>query len=1165
MRRKPATETSLSACSAELGGQLTAILDLVQSWTGHDFSSYKINTIQRRIERRMAMNNARGVADYLAFLNANPQEAQDLCREFLIGVTGFFRDPEAFAILGREVVPRLFAGRNADEPLRIWHPCCSTGEEAYSMAILIKEYLESQNCTAEVLIFASDLDEGALAQARAGQYSEAIEASVGPERLATWFTRTNGGYQVARQLREMVVFAHHSLIKDPPFSRLDLLVCRNGLIYLTSEMQKRLIPLFHHLLKPEGFLFLGASETIGQHTDLFIPVHKKWKIFQRRENGRPGETIFPFSVPIPKPPGTIRSPKSAGTREDIPAQRAEKILVERYAPPWVMVNEKYEVVHVSPRAARFLEVPVGEPSRDILKMARKSLRPSLRAAIHTAFGEQRQVIFRGVKIVDGDGESTVNVLVEPLVTPALGATQVVVIFEPILAPLMAPSAHGVEIAPGGESSKDALIRQLEEQLCITHEQLQVTVEQLATSSEGFMSSSEELITINEEYQSMNEELQATNEELETSKEELQALNEELLAVNAELQQKVEELNRVNSDMENLFASSEIAAIFLDRQLAIKRFSPAMAAIFSLIPADLGRPFQNLAGKLDWPALSRDALKVLGGHPIAEREVTTLKEGRCYLKRVLPYRNHEGAINGIVITLVDISGHKKAEETRARLAAIVESSDNAIISKGLDGRISTWNSSAERLFGYSAKEVIGKPIALLFPPELLAEEEQILGQLKAGERIDHLETVRLAKDGRRIDVSLTASPVRDASGRIIGASQIARDITERKKEEEHARHLASFPQLDPHPVLEADASGGIVFANPAAQRFLETVGLAGEDAARFLPSDIKEILEEWDWTTETTLYREITIHEKVFGETIQLIPRFNVVRMYAHEITKRKRAEEELLRAHDELEHRVAERTEELATALSSLRKETSERLYALEALRKKEQMLLQQSRLAAMGEMINNIAHQWRQPLNVLGLLVQQIRLFYGMDQFNQEFLDETVGKAMGLVNHMSQTIEDFRNFFKPDKEKVEFSIRDVVIKTLALVEESFKNQQIAVETQANANPMVSGYPNEYSQALLNILLNARDALLDKRPDNAKVVVTIGMEEGRSIVTITDNAGGIAGDTMGKIFEPYFTTKGPDKGTGVGLFMSKAIIEKNMNGRLTARNIVDGAEFRIEV
>jgi len=726
-------------------------------------------------------------------------------------------------------------------------------------------------------------------------------------------------------------------------------------------------------------------------------------------------------------------------------------------------------------------------------------------------------------------------------------------------------ANGAKAPPADESSKDALIRQLEEQLRITREQLQATVEQLSASSEGFISSSEELITINEEYQSMNEELQATNEELETSKEELQALNEELLAVNGELQQKVEELNLVNSDMENLFASSGIAAIFLDRQLAIKRFSPAMAAIFSLIPADIGRPFQHLAGKLDWPALSRDALEVLGGHPIAEREVDTLAEGCCYLKRVLPYRNHEGAVSGIVITLVDISEHKKAEEARARLAAIVESSDNAIISKGLDGLIRTWNAGAERLFGYPAEEVIGRPISLLSSPEQLGEEEQILRLLKGGERVDHLETVRLARDGRRIEVSLTASPVRDGSGCIIGASQIVRDITERKKEQEQSRHLASFPQLNPNPVIETDSSGSIIFVNPAAQRFLENMGLGRADAARFLPRDVGEILKNWDMATDTTLYREVAVQDRVFGVTIQLIPRFAVLRMYAHEITKRKRAEEELLRAHDELERRVAERTDELATALSSLRKETSERLHAMEALRKKEQLLLQQSRLAAMGEMINNIAHQWRQPLNVLGLLVQQLRLFYGTDQFSREFLDENVGKAMGLINHMSQTIDDFRNFFKPDKEKVEFPIHEVVARTLTLVDESFRNQQIRVEVQASANPVVSGYPNEYSQALLNILLNARDALLDKHPTDARVMVAIDMEEGRSVVTITDNAGGIAGDTMGKIFEPYFTTKGPDKGTGVGLFMSKVIIEKNMRGRLTARNILDGAEFRIEV
>jgi two-component system CheB/CheR fusion protein len=347
-----------------------------------------------------------------------------------------------------------------------------------------------------------------------------------------------------------------------------------------------------------------------------------------------------------------------------------------------------------------------------------------------------------------------------------------------------------------------LIRQLEEQLRITHEQLQATSEQLETSNESFLSANEELMSINEEFQSTNEELQSTNEELETSKEELQALNEELVTVNAELQGKVEELNQSNGDMENLFASSEIAAIFLDRGLIIKRYSPAMSAIFNLISADIGRPFRHLAGTIDWPDLPRDAQAVLDKLVPIEREVTTLEDGRCFIMRVLPYRTTLGVIDGIVVTLIDITERKRMEAAHAQLAALVESSDDAIIAKDLSGIILSWNSGAERLYGYRADEVIGKPITLLAPPELQAEEEQILRRLAAGERIEHFETVRLTRDGRRVEVSVTASPIKDSQGRIVGASKIARDITMRKlaeealrrAKEEWERTFASVPDM-----------------------------------------------------------------------------------------------------------------------------------------------------------------------------------------------------------------------------------------------------------------------------------------------------------------------------------------------------------------------------------
>ena len=1038
----PATERATCSCTpgacqpTSLDEDLRAIFNVVQDTTGHDFSSYKTNTVLRRIERRMTANEVGGIGTYIALLRENPQEAHALCRDILIGVTGFFRDPEAFETLASKIIPRLCADRGPDDPVRIWHACCASGEEVYSMAILIREYLDRHRLHTPVQLFATDIDELAVAQARAGIYEEASVAGLGEERLRTLFTRKEGRWQVAKSLREMVVFAHHSLIKDPPFSRLDLLVCRNFLIYLNPDLQKRVISLFYQVVKPGGFLFLGSAESVGPHSDQFAIFDKKWKIFQRRE-GEPGSRIsFPLTASV-RMPTTNRPERSAGQEGPSPGAVAERLLMERYAPPCVVVNERYEVVHVSTRSARFLEVPVGEPTRDILKMAREELRPALRAAIYKGFAENRQVSFRGVKVADGAGELLVNLLVEPLKVLPACEKLLMVVLEPAASPRQLPAA------PGDETSRETLIRQMEEQLRITHDQLQATTEQLETSNEGFLSANEELISINEEFQSANEELQSTNEELETSKEELHALNEELVTLNAELQGKVEDLNLATSNMENLLSSSEIATIYLDERLNLTGFTPAAALLFNLIAADRGRPFRHFAGKIDWPTLTHDAQTVLSGEPYAEREVTTLDDDRCFLKRIFPYRAPEGRIDGIVVTLIDITERKKAEEAllrakeewertfdsvpdlialldgehriirtnkamagrlgvtpeqcpglvcyrqvhgaegppetcphsmtladgrehtaevyeerlgghflvtttplrdergtmtgtvhvarditgrkkseaalqeseemyrslfgnmlngfaycrmlfeggapsdfvylkvneaferqtglrdvegrrvsevipgiretdrslfeiygrvaltqkpenveiyvaalrewfaisvyspapehfvtvfdviterkrseeeHARLAAIVESSDDAIIGQELDGTITAWNRGAERLFGYRAGELVGRPVTLLVPPELQAEEISIQQRLADGERIDHYETVRLARDGRRIEVSISVSPIRDGEGRISGLSKIARDITERKHAEMEKEATVEFLRL-----------------------------------------------------------------------------------------------------------------------------------------------------------------------------------------------------------------------------------------------------------------------------------------------------------------------------------------------------------------------------------
>ncbi|MGD0961052.1 MAG: PAS domain S-box protein [Methylomonas sp.] len=812
---------------------LATVCSLVRNETGHDFSAYKTNTVIRRIERRMSVNAVGGIGKYIALLRENPQEAHALSQDILIGVTSFFRDPEAFATLRRDILPQLLANKNAAEQLRVWHACCSTGEEAYSMAILIKEYLDEHKLDTKVLIFATDIDESAIVQARAGNYDGNIEEDVSEERLKAYFIGGEGRWQVIKPIREMVVFAQQSLIKDPPFSRLDLLVCRNFLIYLNPDMQKRLIALFHQALKPEGVLFLGSSETVGRSSELFATIDKKWKIFKRLSGEGRSDIAFSYPSPTRSTFRTGRPPTSAESLRPNIGEVAEKILMERYSPPCILVDEKYQIAHIINSTKGVLEDPVGEPTRNVLSKAKAALRPALRAAIHKAFAEQKQIVFKGIKVEDSDGEMTVNVLVEPLKTPLTTGTLAMVVFEPTVQPPATPLADGADSARcDEESSRDMLVRQLEEQLRVTSEQLLSTTEQLESSNEQYLSANEELMSINEEFQSANEELQSTNEELETSKEELQTLNEELATVNAELQNKLEELNKTNSDMENLLTSSEIATLFLDRQLNLKGFTPATAAILNLNAADIGRPFRHFAGKIDWSTLAMDAEKVLAGQPFAEREVTTLDSELYYLKRISPYRTTRGKVDGIVITLVDISERKHAEQARMQLSAIVESSDDAILAKDLNGVIRNWNAAAERLFGYPASEAIGKPVTLLIPVAMQAEEDLILQRLSAGERIEHYETVRVAKDGRQIDVSVTVSPIKDNGGRIIGASKIVRDISERKRTEETLRHsqqqnefLAKILEMSSQPFGVGYPDGRLGLINAAFERL---TGYSGDE-------------------------------------------------------------------------------------------------------------------------------------------------------------------------------------------------------------------------------------------------------------------------------------------------------------------------------------------------
>lgn len=818
------------------------LLLLLKRITGQDFSSYKRKTLLRRVERRMAINGVKQLSEYLIILETKPDEAKALAQEFLIGVTNFFRDPQAFLFLQDTIIPRLFANRKDGEPLRIWHACCATGEEAYSVAMQILEYLERADIHTKVQIFATDLDEVAVAQARAGLYADDLMANVSQERLQRFFTKTEGRWQVTKQLREMIVFANHNIIKDPPFSRLDLLVCRNFLIYLNSDIQKLLIPLFHQVLNPGGFLFLGSAETVGVHSDLFAPIDATWKIFMRQGGKTRAEMLLPFAGPIHKLADIEHAARSSETQETATFALADKFILERYAPARILINERHEVVHFSSRAGEYLLTPAGKPTKDLLKIAREELKPALRAAIYKAFTDQKEIVYRGIKVLANTGETTVDIIVIPLKEqPATGKLAAVII-EVTSPPPIQPAP--CDAAPGHDTSRNALTRHLEEQLRVTVEQLQSTSEQLETSNERFLLANEELMTVNEELQSTNEELQSTNEELVT--------------VNSELQRKMEELNQSNSDLQNLFTSSQIATIILNRQLLIKRFSPAMARILNLLPADVDRPAHHLNSNIDWSHLETDATAVLERLTTIEREVQT-QDGRSYIMRVLPYRTTEGLIDGIVVTLMDISERKRAEEAQyasekarregdERLRFALETCHIGAWDLNLADHTAYQSTEHTRIFGYQEmpKQWTLERFIEHVVPEDRSRVSEIIRQGIATQngwsfecqiqRVDG--TVRWVWVGGRPNLKTT-----DGARRVAGVIQ---DITERKEAEAEYRKLTEEVQEErdrlsallnsiADEVWFADTEKKFSLANPSALRMFGFDDIDELDIEKFAAS------------------------------------------------------------------------------------------------------------------------------------------------------------------------------------------------------------------------------------------------------------------------------------------------------------------------------------------
>jgi len=749
---------------------LKHIYVLLRAHTGHDFSGYKLNTISRRVARRMNIHRLQRLDEYVRYLQRRPEEIQSLFQEILIGVTHFFRDAKAFTALQDTVLAPLVAAKEAGASIRVWVPGCSTGEEAFSIAILLEECLQARTAHLNIQVFATDIDRRAIEQARIGRYSAGIAADVSAERLVRSFSREpDGSYHIAKSIRDMVVFSEQDVLRDAPFSRLDLISCRNLFIYLESEPQQKLLSLFRYGLIPGGALFVGNAETVSESTGLFTVLDRSARIYRREDDApatlRAGNRTFLPSTGDSRPP--VPATRTGRDRKISLDELTRGALLKRFAPPSALVNDRAEILYLHGRSGEYLEPAAGEAGLNILKMAREGLRLALTAALRKAVANHITVRQAGIRVKTNGHSTTVDLTVEPVVNSAAGSPLFLVTFE-LAHPPAAPPARGGRPSPK-TGARRSPAREAERMAALS-EELRDKKLYLESVVNELESANEELTASNEELQSINEELQSANEELTTSKEELQSVNEELTTVNAELETRLHELSRANNDLSNLLAATDIGTIFVDLGLRIRRFTPSITKIINLLPADVGRPVGDIVFRLaGYDRLTQDIQQVLETLTPLEAEVQT-PSGDWYLMRIRPYRTLDNVIDGGVVTFTDVTELKKAHAVRdeaerlRRLAVGVRDSRDAVIVQGLDGRILTWNPGAERLYGWTEAEAMAMDAADRCPEDEREDALETLRKQSGPDAPGPHRVRRLTKDGRVIVVSVTATAVQDSKGK-----------------------------------------------------------------------------------------------------------------------------------------------------------------------------------------------------------------------------------------------------------------------------------------------------------------------------------------------------------------------------------------------------------------
>ncbi len=750
------------------------ILTLLRQEHGIDFAQYKPNTLHRRIKRRMVLLKMPTLPAYAEFLRSSPAEVELLYQDILISVTNFFRNPEAFEALTSKVIPKLFKERDRQNPLRIWVLGCSTGEEAYSLAIAVSEYAAAQRSPVPIMIYATDLNGVSVERARLGRYPKSIAKDVSPERLRRFFVESDGGYRVAKSIRDLCIFARHNILADPPFSRMDLIACRNVMIYMEAPLQRQLMPILHYALKSSGFLFLGPSETIGPSAELFEPEDLKHRIYLKKETALRLDRSFPFMPHVPRPverPSERWREAERAPQPDL-QREAERVLLLRYVPAGVLVNSELDVLQFRGETGLYLTPAPGKASLNVLKMAREGLLVPLRTLLQRAKKENASVRENEVRVRSNGGFHDIAVSVIPIGAAASAQRCYWVLFENRAGaaaedrPARAPKARAAE--------KAGHLALMTQELEATREYLQSVIEQQEAANE-------ELQSANEEVQSANEELQSINEELETSKEEIQSSNEELSTVNEELQNRVEELNRANNDLNNLFGSIQMAVVMVWPDLRIRRFTPTAEKLLNLIAADIGRPIGDVQLNLNLSNVRELLTDAIDSVTPRELEVQD-RQGRWYLLRIRPYRTLDNRIDGAVLALVDIDLLKQSQDVLQRHARILEQTHDAVLVRELDGTIVYWNHGAEALYGYSRAEA-----QLRLSHELFGSHEQqrkAVDVALASKGQWSGELLQRTRDGRELVIDNRQVVFTEGDRRLV--LETTRDISERRRLETRLR-------------------------------------------------------------------------------------------------------------------------------------------------------------------------------------------------------------------------------------------------------------------------------------------------------------------------------------------------------------------------------------------